>query len=97
MRKANKAVLLLLVALLCGAVVPVQTTGQTTSHQDGNDLLPRCQQAVEAIGGGTRTPPLRTSPNPTPRVKEPTECDLRRREAQAHFICSVQWPFLASP
>jgi hypothetical protein len=49
MRKANKAVLLLLVALLCVGVVPVQTMGQATSHQDGNDLLPRCQQAVEAI------------------------------------------------
>jgi hypothetical protein len=53
MRKANKAVLLLLVALLCVGVVPVQTIGQTTSHQDGNDLLPRCQQAVEAIDKAT--------------------------------------------
>jgi Rap1a immunity proteins len=53
MRKANKAVLLLLVALLCVGVVPVQTIGQTTSHQDGNDLLPRCQQAVEAIDRAT--------------------------------------------
>jgi hypothetical protein len=49
MRKTDKAVLLLLVVLICGAVVPVQIVGQTTSHQDGNDLLPRCQQAVEAI------------------------------------------------
>jgi len=49
MRKTDKAVLLLLVVLMCGAFVPVQTMGQTTSHQDGNDLLPRCQQAVEAI------------------------------------------------
>jgi hypothetical protein len=53
MRKANKAVLQLLVALLCVGVVPVQTLGQTTSHQDGNDLLPRCQQAVEAIDKAT--------------------------------------------
>jgi hypothetical protein len=53
MRKANKAVLLLLVALLCVGVVPVQTIGQATSHQDGNDLLPRCQQAVEAIDRAT--------------------------------------------
>jgi hypothetical protein len=53
MRKANKAVLLLLVALLCVGVVPVQTIGQTTSHQDGNDLLPRCQQAVEAMDKAT--------------------------------------------
>jgi hypothetical protein len=53
MRKANKAVLLLLVAPLCVGVVPVQTIGQTTSHQDGNDLLPRCQQAVEAIDRAT--------------------------------------------
>ena len=53
MRKANKAVLLLLVALLWVGVVPVQTIGQTTSHQDGNDLLPRCQQAVEAIDKST--------------------------------------------
>ena len=45
MRKTSKAVLLLLVALRCVAVVPVETT----SHQSGNDLLPRCQQAVEAI------------------------------------------------
>jgi hypothetical protein len=49
MSKTDKAVLLLLVVLMCGAVVPVQIAGQTTSHQDGNDLLPRCQQAVEAI------------------------------------------------
>ena len=40
---------LFLVVLICGAIVPVQTMGQTTSRQDGNDLLPRCQQAVEAI------------------------------------------------
>ena len=45
MRKAC----LFLAVLICGAVVPVQSMGQTTSHQDGNDLLPRCQQAVEAI------------------------------------------------
>src|SRR5580692_6158707 len=40
---------LFLVVLICRAIMPVQTMGQTTSHQDGNDLLPRCQQAVEAI------------------------------------------------
>ena len=40
---------LFLVVLIYGAVLPVQTMGPTTSHQDGNDLLPRCQQAVEAI------------------------------------------------
>jgi hypothetical protein len=45
MRKAC----LFLVALLCVGIVPAQTMGQTTSHQDGSDLLPRCQQAVEAI------------------------------------------------
>jgi hypothetical protein len=39
--------------MMCGAVVPVQTIGQTTSHQDGNDLLPRCQQAVEVIDKAT--------------------------------------------
>jgi hypothetical protein len=39
---------LFLVVLICRAIMPVQTMGQT-SHQDGNDLLPRCQQAVEAI------------------------------------------------
>lgn len=44
---------LLLVVLMCGAVVPVQIVGQTPSHQDGNDLLPRCQQAVEAIDKAT--------------------------------------------
>jgi hypothetical protein len=40
---------LFLVVLMCLAILPVQTMGQTASHQDGNDLLPRCQQAVEAI------------------------------------------------
>jgi hypothetical protein len=40
---------LLVAVLICGAVMPVQSMGQTTSHQDGNDLLPRCQQALEAI------------------------------------------------
>ena len=39
----------LLVALLCVCLVPAQTMGQATSHQDGNDLLPRCEQAVDAI------------------------------------------------
>jgi hypothetical protein len=45
----RNACVLWVVLMTCGAVVPVQTMGQTTSHQDGNDLLPRCQQAVEAI------------------------------------------------
>jgi hypothetical protein len=45
MRKAC----LFLAALLCVCIVPVQTMAQTAPHQDGNDLLPRCQQAVEAI------------------------------------------------
>jgi hypothetical protein len=45
MRKAC----LFFVVLICGAIMPVQIVGQATSHQDGNDLLPRCQQAVEAI------------------------------------------------
>lgn len=53
MRKANKAVLLFLAVQMCVCVVPVQTIGQTTLHQDGNDLLPRCQQAVEAIDKAT--------------------------------------------
>jgi len=52
MRKANKTVLLFLAVQMCG-VVPVQTMGQTTLQQDGNDLLPRCQQAVEAIDKAT--------------------------------------------
>jgi len=49
MRKAC----LFLEVLMCVAVVPVQTMGQTTSHQDGNDLLPRCQQSVEAFDKNT--------------------------------------------
>jgi hypothetical protein len=53
MRKANKTVLLFLAVQMCVGVVPVQTMGQTTLHQDGNDLLPRCQQAVEAIDKAT--------------------------------------------
>jgi hypothetical protein len=41
---------LLLVVLLCGAIVPLQGVGQTTtSHNDGNSLLPECQQSVEAM------------------------------------------------
>jgi hypothetical protein len=40
---------LFLAMLMCGAVVPVQTMVKAPSHQDGNDLLQRCQQAVEAI------------------------------------------------
>jgi Rap1a immunity proteins len=44
---------LLLAMLMCGAVVPVQPIVQAPSHQDGNDLLQRCQQAVEAIDNKT--------------------------------------------
>ena len=44
-----KKLCVLFVVLLCVCVVPAQTMGQTTSHQDGNDLLLRCEQAVEAI------------------------------------------------
>ena len=49
MRKAC----LFLVVLMCVAAVPVQTMVQTVSHQDGNDLLQRCQGAVEAIDNKT--------------------------------------------
>jgi hypothetical protein len=35
--------------LMVWLALPVQTMGQITSYQDGNDLLQRCQQAVEAI------------------------------------------------
>src|ERR1022692_1958459 len=44
-----KNLCLLFVVLLCGAAVPLQGVGQTVSHEDGNDLLPRCQQSVEAL------------------------------------------------
>jgi len=43
-------VCLFLAMLMGAAVVPVQTMVQAPSHQDGNDLLQRCQQAVEATG-----------------------------------------------
>ena len=40
---------LFLVVLLCGVVASPEAVGQTAPSQDGNDLLPRCQQSVESF------------------------------------------------